>query len=170
MEWSAEGTPAQTVTWDNFPVDEWDEIPQNSWNEFPVIELGEYRNRVLSCGGREVFVHDFGPTYNNRPIDAVLEKSYFKLGAQDSYSSFQFDWVVPWIEGATGQMVDIRIGTADNPGAPVSHTNFKTYTLGRTSKLDFRRLGRWGSITFRCQTSGVELSGVEIQVNAAGRR
>ena len=170
LEWSAEGTPAETIVWDNIPVNEWDNIPQNSWNEFPVIELGEYRNRVLGCGGREVYVHDFGPTFNGRPINAILEKSYFKLGAQDSYSSFQFDRVVPWIEGEVNAMVDIRIGTADNPGAPVSHTNYKTYTLGRTSKLDFRRLGRWGSITFRCLTSGVELSGVEIQVNAAGRR
>ena len=170
LEWSAEGTPAETVTWDNFPVDMWDEIPQNSWNEFPIVELGEYRNRVLGCGGREVFVHDFGPTFNGRPINAVLEKSYFKLGAQDSYSSFQFDRVVPWIEGASGSMVDVRVGTADNLGSPVNNTPYQTYRLGSTSKLDFRHLGRWGSITFRCLTSGVELSGVEIQVNSAGKR
>ena len=170
LEWSAEGTPAETIVWDNIPVDEWDEIPQNSWNEFPVIELGEYRNRVLSCGSREVFVHDFGPTYNGRPINALLEKSYFKLGANDSYGTFQFDRIVPWVSGETGDMVDIRVGGAGSVGNPIVNTPFKTYTIGTTEKLDFRRQAKWGSLTFQCSTSGVELSGVEIKVNSANRR
>ena len=170
LEWSAEGTPAETVVWDNFPVDQWEEIPQNSWNEFPVIELGEYRNRVLGCGQREVYVHDFGPTYNGRPINAILEKSYFKLGANDSYGTFQFDRVVPWASGETGDMIDIRVGNAASVGAPTAHTSFKTYTIGMTEKLDFRRQAKWGSITFQCTTAGVELSGVEIKVNSANRR
>ncbi len=170
LEWSAEGTPAQTVTWDSFPIDAWDNIPQNSWNEFPVIELGEFRNRVLGCGGREVYVHDFGPTFNGRNIDAMLEKSYFKLGANDSYGTFQFDRVVPWVSGDIDAMVDIRVGSSATAGSPVTHSPFRTYTVGTTEKLDFRRQAKWGSISFRCQTPGVELSGVEIKVNAANKR
>ena len=170
LEWSAEGTPAETVVWDNFPVDEWDEIPQNSWNEFPVIELGEYRNRILGCGQREVYVHDFGPTYNGRPINAILEKSYFKLGANDSYGTFQFDRIVPWVSGETGSMIDIRVGGAGSVGNPIANTPFRTYTIGTTEKLDFRRQAKWGSLTFQCSTSGVELSGVEVKVNSANRR
>ena len=170
LEFSPEGTPAETTTWDSIPAPSWDTIPQNAWNEFPFIELGEFRNRILGCGGRQVFVHDFGGSYNGRAINAVLEKAYFKLGAQDSYSSFQFDRVVPWVEGNNGDSIDIRVGSADNLGVPVTYVPYQTYTLGRTSKLDVRHLGRWGAITFRCQTSGVELSGVEIQVNSAGKR
>ena len=170
LEWSAEGTPAETLTWDSLPVDMWDEIPQNSWNEFPVIELGEYRNRILGCGGREVFVHDFGPTFNGRPINAILEKSYFKLGANDSYSTFQFDRVVPWMDGEIGSMVDVRVGSADTTGSPITNSAYRTYVLGTTQKLDFRRQAKWGSITFRCQTSNVTLSGVEIKVNQANTR
>ena len=170
LEWSAEGTPAETLTWDSLPVDMWDEIPQNSWNEFPVIELGEYRNRILGCGGKEVYVHDFGPTFNGRPINAILEKSYFKLGAEDSYSTFQFDRVVPWVDGEIGSMIDVRVGSSSTTGAPITNTPYRTYVLGTTEKLDFRRQAKWGSITFRCQTSNVTLSGVEITVNQANKR
>ena len=170
LEWSAEGTPAESTTWDSIPVDTWEEVQQNSWNEFPVVELGDYRNRILGCGGREVYVHDFGPTYNGRAIDALLEKSYFKLGASDSYSTFQFDRVVPWVEGNTDAMIDIRVGKSNSLGSPITNTAFKTYTIGTSEKLDFRTQAKWGSITFRCQTSGVELSGVEITVNSASRR
>ena len=75
MRWSAEGVPAVSTTWDSFQADiDWDEIPQESWNDFPFLALGDFRNRILSCGGREVYVHDFGQTFNGRAIDAVLQK------------------------------------------------------------------------------------------------
>ena len=170
LEFSAEGTPAETTTWDSIPASSWETIPQNTWNEFPITELGEFRNRILGCGGRQIFVHDFGDNYNGRVINAVLEKAYFKLGAQDSYSTFQFDRVVPWAEGDDGALLDIRVGRSQSLGSSIDYTQWKTYTIGRSTKLDFRRLARWGAITFRCQTSGVQLSGVEIQVNSAGKR
>ena len=170
MEWSAEGTPAVTLTWDTIPAPEWDLIQQNSWNEFPVIELGEYRNRILSAGGRGVFVHDYGLTYNKRPIAGILEKSYFKLGAGNSHETFQFDRLVPWVEGETGSELSIRVGSANSLGDSIRHTNYKTYRIGTTEKLDFRRQAKWGSMTFYSTTSGTMISGVEIIVNSASRR
>ena len=173
FEWSADGTPARSESWDTITSMSWDTIEENSWNDFPITELGEYRNRMLSCGGRQVFVHDFGATYNGRTIDAVLEKDYFKLGAQDSYSSFQFDRVIPWAHSGNQEsntLLSIRVGTSESVGSGISQTPYRNYIIGTTSKLDFRKLGRWGSITFRCQTPGVQLSGVEIQVNSANKR
>lgn len=170
LEWSAEGTPAESLTWDNIPIDQWDDFPQDSWNEFPVIELGQYRNRILGCGGREVYVHDFGPRFNGRDIDAILEKSYFKLGAQDSYSTFQFDRVFPWVEGPADSTLSVRVGSANTVGSPVVFSPYQTYILDTTQKLDYRLQAKWGAISFRSSTVGTEISGVEIKVNTANRR
>ncbi len=170
MEWSADGTPAESLSWDTMPVLEWEDIQQNSWNEFPIIEFGDYRNRLLSCGGREVFVHDYGTTYNGRAIEALLQKAYFKLGAGNSRETFQFDRIIPWIQGDDGEMVSIRVGGANTLGSDTTFTPFRTYTIGTTEKLDFRRQAKWGAISFSCQTSGTQLSGVEITVNSSNRR
>ena len=81
--------------------------------------------------------------------------------------------MVPWVQDTdpdARSLLDVRVGTANNAGDPVSFTSYRPYRIGRTSKLDFRRLGRWGSIGFRCETPGVQLSGVEIEVNTANKR
>ena len=173
LEWSAEGTPARSESWDTITSNMWDTLEENSWNDFPVTELGEYRNRMLSCGNNKVFVHDFGQTFNGRTINAVLEKEYFKLAAQDSYSTFQIDRVIPWAQNSLdfpNTILSIRVGTAGSTGETVTYTPYRNFTIGQTSKLDFRRLGRWAAVGFRCTTPGVQLSGIEMQVNSANKR
>ena len=170
LEWSAEGTPAVSATWDTISAASWDNIEENAWHDYPIVELGDFRNRMLSCGGNRVFVNDFGQTFNGRAINAVLEKAYFKLGASDSYGTFQFDRVVPWIDGGEGDVVEVRVGSAQTVGSPTTHTPYKAYRVGITDKLDFRRQAKWGSITFQCRVPGVSLAGAEIKVNSASRR
>lgn len=170
MLWSAEGVPATSTTWDSFQPDiDWDTIPQEGWNDFPFLALGEFRNRILSCGGREIYVHDFGTTYNGRTINAVLQKEYIK-GSENSYGSFQFNTVIPWIEGRTGSMLDVRVGTAPKIASTPTWTPYRSFNVGVTRKRDFRLRANWGAIGFRSQTSGTRLSGYEIDVGTVNRR
>ena len=170
MRWSAEGVPAVSTTWDSFQSDiDWNEIPQESWNDFPFLALGDFRNRILSCGGREVFVHDFGQTYNGRAIDAVLQKEYIK-GSENSYASFQMNAIIPWVDGNQGEIFEARVGEANTVTNPVNWTPYRTYTVGTTRKRNFRLRADWGAVGFRSQTSGTRLSGFEIDVGSINRR
>ena len=168
--WSAEGVPATSTTWDSFADDiEWDTIPQDGWNEFPFLALGEFRNRILSVGGREVFVHDFGNSYNGRTINAVLQKEYIK-GGRNSHSTFQFSRVIPWASGPTGSVIDVRVGSSGTTADAPAWTPYRSFTLGTSRKLDYRLRANWGSIGFRSQTSGMRLSGYELDIESENRR
>lgn len=173
IEWSADGVPAKTATWGSFADNTtWDTIRENTWQDFPVIEKGEYRNRVLSCGGRKTFVNDSGSTYNGRTIRAVLQKKYFKLGTETSYHTFEYTRVVPWVSLPTDVLgnLDIRVGGSNSVWDEVRWSNRKTYKFGRNAKLNFRKQTRWGSIEFVSTESNMDLSGVEITFNSGNRR
>ena len=170
MTWSAEGTPAESITWDSIVSQDWEGIEEDAWHDFPIVDLGDYRNRILSCGGSRIFVNDFGQTFNGRTIDAILEKAYFKLSANNSYSTFQFDRVIPWASGPDNSVVSVRVGGANNTALPINYSEYKNFVVGNSDKIDFRKQARWGAIAFRCADPGVELSGAEITVNSANRR
>ena len=167
---SAEGVPAINTTWDTFQPDHrWNEIPQNSWNEFPFLALGEYRDRVLSCGGREFYVHDFGPTFNGRTINAILQREYLRL-KENSYGTYTISRIIPWFRAAGGTQYSVRIGGATTTSSETSFTPYQVYTVGTTEKLDFRRNVKWGAYTILCNTSGAEASGLEVDILDTNRR
>lgn len=168
---SAEGVPAVNTTWDTFhPLDDtWNDIPQNSWNEFPILALGEYRDRILSCGGREFYVHDFGSTFNGRTINAQLQREYLKL-TEDTYGSYTINRIIPWFRAPGNTQYSVRIGGASTTASETSFTPYQTYTVGTTEKLDFRRNVKWGAYTILSNTSGAEVSGLQVDVTQTNRR
>ena len=98
MFFSAEGIPTLPVTWDTLSEGiTWDGLTVDTWNDFPSLLGGaQFRNRLLSCGGRQVFVHDEGSSFNGRDFIATLEKQDTVIGG-DTYSSAQIQRVVPWV-------------------------------------------------------------------------
>ena len=168
---SAEGVPAENSTWDTFhPTDDsWEGLPQNSWNEFPVLQLGEFRDRVLSCGGREFYVHDFGSSFNGRAINAVVQREYLRL-TDNTYGTYTIHRVIPWLRAPINSQYSIRVGGASTTATETSWTPYQTYTVGRTEKLDFRRNVKWGGYTVLTNVSGAEISGLEVDVTSTDRR
>lgn len=167
---SGTGLPNFNLTWDRFLSDlEWDNIPQNSWNAFPGSAEGSYQNRLVSCGNRKFFVHDQGADFNGRTINAVLRKDGAK-GGVSSHESFTISRVIPWLEAESGTMTSVRVGGMTTADKPVTWTPYRTWTSGTSEKLDFRKSVKWGSIEFLSQTSGVQLSGFEIDVVPQNRR
>ena len=170
MLMSAEGLPAINTTWDTFPGNaEWDTLQFDSWNDFPSLLLGEFRNRILSVGGREVFVHDYGTTYNGRAITAILQKEFFRT-SDSTYDSFSIDRVILWADGQEGDQIDVRIGGSDSTHIQPTYTPYLPYRLGTTRKLDFRKRVKWGAFTIRTATGGIRLSGLEINTTPRARR
>ena len=167
MVFSAEGVPARSTTWDNLQGD-WDSLQQNAWNEFPVLDLGEFRNRILSVGGREVFVHDFGESFNGRIITAIFRKEFLQPN-QDTYQSFTIDRLILWLDGSG--TASARVGGTDTPRRGVTaYTPFRTWTLGTTQKQDYRYRTKWAAVEVTCDTPGVRLTGYELMIVGRDRR
>ena len=169
LVWSADGIPAQDIVWDSInPEQTWDSLVQNTWNEFPILIFGDFRNRILGCGGRELFVHDFGTTYNNREIRAVYRRENMRL-LKSAHYALSVERVVPWVEGNLGDVVSVRVGTSQTAAHTTVWTPLQAYTLGTSERLHFRRLGHWAAVEFRCNTSGVTLSGFDFDINTVQR-
>ena len=155
------------LTWDTLPMDlTWDTLNYDTWGDIPFNDSGLYINRLLSVGGRNVFVHDEGPTFNGRVITATLRKEDTPLTG-NTYSSGQIQRVICWVSSPTsGATISVRVGTSSTVNAPVSYTPLRTLSIDTGEKLDFRKTGRWGAIEFTTQTSGVQLSGYELEINS----
>ena len=170
LTWSADGVPAANVTWNSLGSNlTWDTLRENSWNDFPITELGDFRNRILGIGGRNLFVHDFGSTYNGRPINGVLRRDYLRP-LRDTHSSWSISRVIPWITGSVGDVVSIRVGGTNVPDQIPAYTPYKSYILGTTEKLDFRRNVKWGSVEIQSAVSGLRVSGYDVEYVPQNRR
>ena len=176
MLFSPDGVPAEAVglTWDNIDTNvEWDTLSENTWEEFFGDRTGVFRNRLLSSGGNQLFVHDSGNTYNGRAINAVLRQEYWQPSNTSSYNSFRINEVIPWVdyEGSiSNPTLDIRIGGSNNLNNPIAYTNYKTYNLATSRKIDFRRTYSWGAIEFRTNVSNMIFSGYQIEMTTTDRR
>ena len=170
MATTAVGLPPISLNWNSLDEDlTWDTLPQTSWNEFPIPAVGEFRDRVISVGNRNIFIHDSGTTFNGREIMGELQREFVKL-TDNTYGTYTIYRLIPWIRAVTGTMYSIRVGGASTPGSPTSYTPYKTFTTGTTEKLDFRRNVKWGAFTIRSTTSGSEISGLELDISATDRR
>ena len=148
----------------------WDGLTQNQWNEFPTVSTELFRNRILSVGGRNIFVHDVGFTFNGRAINAVLRRTDLPLQTNNSYSSFQWQRVIPWIASPqSGSMVSCRVGGSFSLNGDIGYTGFNVFSVDNDQKLDFRRTSKWAAIEFTTQDP-VEISGFELEVTTGGKR
>ena len=129
------GLPAGTLNWDSL-TGTWDTLTQDTWNEFPTDVFGVFPNRIVSVGGRRVFLHDQGNDYNGRMINAVLRREYLKT-TSDSYGTFTISRVVPWLQANTGSSTSIRIGGASTTDQATTWRPYKTHIAGTTRKLDW---------------------------------
>ena len=172
--YSPEGIPTIPVTWDNFDED----LPRgmifdfDTWNDFPDVAGGaQYTNRMLSVGGRKIFIHDQGETFNGRAINAVLRREDLTLSG-DTYSSSQINRMILWVSATTpGSMISARVGGSNAVNGALSWTGSRTLAVDTGEKLDFRKTVRWGSVEFTSMTPRQRLSGYELETTPSkGRR
>ena len=169
---SAEGIPTIPFTWDSFNENStWEDIEADSWNEFPEIVGGAlYRNRLMSVGPRNIFVHDQGTSFNGREITAVLQREDMRPFT-GSYSTFKINRLIPWVSTTqSGTMLTCRVGGSFTTNGAVVWQPTRTLVIDTQTKLDFRTTVKWGAVEFVSSTSGHRLSGYELDVSPQGRR
>ncbi len=173
MLFSADGVPSIPVTWDTFGADAmWDTLERSQWNEFPtnIAEGFLFRNRLLSVGARNVFVHDQGFDFNGRTITATLQRQDLRF-INNTYASNQIMQLRPHVGSDTsGAMLTCRVGGSNSVNDTTSWTPTRTFNVDTGQKLDFRKTIKWGAVEFVSDTSGVRLSGYEIDYNTSGGR
>jgi len=170
MFFSAEGIPSTAVSWDNLGMDlTWDELDFSSWNDF-VIGGSTLRNRLMSVGGRKVFVHDQGQDFNGRAVSAVLRREDLPL-SQNTYSSSQISRMILWIgTSSPNTTLSVRVGGSNAINSPTTWTASRTLQVDDSEKIDFRKTVKWGAVEFVSQTTGHRLSGYELEISPQGRR
>ena len=171
MLFSATGIPSARFEWDDFTENStWDTLPDSTWADFPPDEDSIYRNRLLSCGGRSIFIHDQGFTFNEDVIIATLRREDLRL-INDTYSSVQISRILPHVYDATpGSSLTCRVGGSNAVNAPVVWSPTRTLSVDSGQKLDFRTTVKWSSYEFVSASSGQILSGYEIDYNQSGGR
>lgn len=171
---SANGVPTEAagITWDSIDSTvTWDTLAENQWEEFLPDQTGIFRNRLLSVGGNQIFVHDSSNTYNGRNINAVLRKEYFKPEGSSSYGSFRINELIPHaLSNTDGATLDVRIGSSNNLNNEITYGNYRTFNLENSRKLDFRGTKQWGAIEFRSFVSGLILSSYQMELTTVDRR
>ena len=156
-------TTSGQPTWDDFSAD-------TEWDGFPVEEFGDFRNRTLSVGGRTLFVHDAGNTYNGRAISAWLQREDL-LFQESSYSSVQVQRVIPHISGETGDELNIRIGGSQGANLGLTWQSYRVFNIDRDVKQDWRFTTRWLAYELRTTSdNSLIISGLELEGSEKGRR
>ena len=169
MLFSPCGVPTRQATWDNLPGT-WDDLAEDDWDAFPVLGLGDFRNRILSCGGNNIFVHDQGDTYNTRVIMSTLQRQDIQLG-DSAYDSVQATRVVLHVSSDENDSeVFVRLGGSEGANTNLSFQNYQRHAIETTTKTDWRFSTKWLAYTIQTADAGIKLSGVEIQVQPHGRR
>lgn len=105
---------------------------------------------------------------------ASLEKTGigipFKEGQPPDFSSMKFfRGIWPKITGTTGGVVQIRMGVHNDFNIAPTWGAWQDYTIGTTTKIDYRGSGRLGAVAFRSTTAiSWKLQGYSLDVEYAG--
>ena len=168
MVFSADGVPGRQQAWDDFGDNiTWNTIQEIHWNDFAVHGLGDFRNRILSVGGRSLFVHDSGGRYNNRDINAVLRREDV-LFQETPYSRVQVRRTIPYVSGNSD--FQMRLGGSNNPNTNISWINYQRYDTDTSLKLDWRFSTHWLAYEINVTGGDLRMSGLEFEGTEIGKR
>ena len=102
-------------------------------------------------------------------MSSMLEKATMDLGDPDAIKFIES--VVPRITASNGTVVHIRVGVQFSPDDSISWSGEQTYIVGTDREAHFHEKGRFISVRFRTDGTGVnwKLHGFYIKGKPSGR-
>ena len=140
---------AGAIDWDTQTGD-WDQQPGN-WNRAQFTAAFE---RVLAASppnSQLLFVDDTNSKSDGvSPVGGTITRESLELGAPESFKYVRRIW--PRIDGTTGTIVKIRVGSQVTPSGAISWSAFQDFNVNEDDFLNFDVAGRYISVRFEEDT------------------
>lgn len=159
------------------PVESWDSDPDawetdlTNWNETTFSEAA--RSMLVATSDDPTptdsafFEVDVGNTFDGAPVNATLTKSDMHFDEPDRLKIIKR--VYPKVRSNIGALIQVRVGSADEPGGAILWSNSVTFEKGGQEIIDTFAQGKYLAVEFSSTTPDPwELMGFGLEMEIRG--
>lgn len=140
------------------------ETDSGPWNQSAVSDAA---TRLVMAGQSELLMADSGAAFGGSAPTAYVERTGLSLGQPQRVKLLR--GVRPIIEGATGSIINVRIGAAMTPNATPTWSTAVPFNIGTDIQVDSFAKGRYLAIRFESNTSiNWRMKRLDLDVELAG--